>query len=289
MRFSNILFPVDFSERCRAAAPFVNALVKAQKASLTILHMVEIPTIWYGSAEAPCMPDLNIPKLVDDAAERLESFATENFRDLKPKLLADTGDPGSCIVEIAKTSGVDLIMMPARGRGRFRAALLGSVTAKVLHDAECAVWTAAHADAGTGDISPVWRRVVCAIDTSADASRLIRCAADLQASSGASIELVHALPSPPETRPEMYMDRDFHAFLADSARQSIQRMQASVAVSFPLRMESGKVSEVIASAARDLNADLVLIGRGVLPHVAGRLRSNVYAIIRDVPCPVLSV
>jgi len=167
--------------------------------------------------------------------------------------------------------------------------LLGSVTAKVLHDAQCPVWTAAHPDAGAANISNDWRTVVCAIDTSDDAMRLIRCAADLQASSGASVKLFHALPAPPETRPEIYMAREFQAFLEDAARQSIQRMQATAGVSFPLCMKAGKVSEVIASAAGDLNADLVLIGRGALPYVAGRLRSNVYAIIRDAPCPVLSV
>jgi len=240
MTFSNILFPVDFSDRCRAVAPFVNALAERRKASRTLLHIVEIPTLWYGSAEAACMPDLNIPQLIDDAAKRLERFATDNFPGLKPKLIADTGDPGSCIVEIAKTSGTDLIMMPTRGRGRFRSALLGSVTAKVLHDAECPVWTAAHPDASIASIPADWRTIVCAIDTSEDALRLIRCAADLQASGGASIELVHALPAPPEARPELYMDREFQAFLEDSARQSIQRMQAAAGTSLPLYMEPVK-------------------------------------------------
>jgi len=33
----------------------------------------------------------------------------------------------------------------------------------------------------------------------------------------------------------------------------------------------------------------VLIGRGELPHFGGRLRTHVYGIIRDAPCPVLSI
>ena len=44
----------------------------------------------------------------------------------------------------AKANQIDLIMMPTHGYGRFRALLLGSVTAKVLHDADCPVWTAVH-------------------------------------------------------------------------------------------------------------------------------------------------
>ncbi len=54
------------------------------------------------------------------------------------------GDPAQVITAFAHTQGVDLIMMPTHGYGPFRRLLLGSVTAKVLHDAECPVWTAVH-------------------------------------------------------------------------------------------------------------------------------------------------
>jgi nucleotide-binding universal stress UspA family protein len=37
------------------------------------------------------------------------------------------------------------------------------------------------------------------------------------------------------------------------------------------------------------SADLVVMGRGRATRTLGRLRSNVYSIIRDAPCPVISV
>jgi hypothetical protein len=37
------------------------------------------------------------------------------------------------------------------------------------------------------------------------------------------------------------------------------------------------------------SADLVLVGRGKIQKHFGRLRSNAYAIVRDAPCPVISV
>jgi hypothetical protein len=49
------------------------------------------------------------------------------------------------------------------------------------------------------------------------------------------------------------------------------------------------VTDVVRSAALDFHADLVLIGRGAMPRFAGQLRSHAYAIVRDMPCPVLSV
>jgi len=120
-------------------------------------------------------------------------------------LRAEEGDPGSRIVEAARASDIDLIMMPTRGRGSFRAALLGSVTAKVLHDAECAVWTASHTETPEHPASPEWRNVVCAIDTTPAAPRLIDYAGELARAYGATVHLVHAIPPPPATRMEKYL------------------------------------------------------------------------------------
>src|SRR5689334_14352806 len=108
-------------------------------------------------------------------------------------------------------------MMPTRGRGRFRAALLGSVTARVLHDAECPIWTAAHPDQlSTRPESADWRRITCGIRTSEDALRVIRYARDLNARYGATVHLVHAVPGTPEPFPDSYGDRDFDRFLKHS-------------------------------------------------------------------------
>lgn len=289
MVFSNILYPVDFSERCRTAAPYVAAVTKTSGASLTLIHFVEMPVMWYGAAEAPCMPEFNTPRLTEEAEHRLAFFGGECFPGIDTHIVVDSGEPGSCIVQEARDLKSDLIMMPTRGRGAFRAALLGSVTAKVLHDAECPVWTAAHCEDSDAHASPEWRKIVCAVDTNADGLCLIRRAAELAKTSAASVHLVHAIQGISETRPEKYLDRDFEAFLEDSARATIGRLQRAAGTNFPVSIEPGKVSAVVANTAGGLEADLVLIARGGLPHIGGRLRTNVYAIIRDVPCPVLSI
>lgn len=289
MRFTRILFPVDFSERSRIVAPYVQAAVKRHGASLALANFVEIPALWYGTAEAPCAPNLNISGMIDDAGERLKAFACKFFPDLKPKILVEEGEPGTSITELVKELGIDLIMMPTRGRGRFRAALLGSATAKVLHDVECAVWTAAHAEEPGYTASPEWRNVVCAIDGTADAARLIRCAGEMASSFGSKVHLVHVLPPAPATRMEQYLSRDFDEALKAAARTEIQAMQKDAGTDFAVCVESGDAANIVAATARKDHADLVLIGRGILPHFAGRLRTHVYAIVRDAPCPVLSI
>jgi len=289
MNFTSILYPVDFSDRSRMVAPFVHTAVKRHGASLTLANFVEIPALWYGTAEAPCAPDLNISGMLDTAAERLKSFACEFFPGIQPKILAEEGEPGASITELVKELGIDLVMMPTRGRGRFRAALLGSATAKVLHDVQCAVWTAAHAEEPGYAASPEWRNVVCAIDGTPDALRLIRLAGEMASSFGSKVHLVHALPPAPATRMEQYLSRDFDEALKVSARREIEAMQQDAGTEFRVCVESGDAASVVAAAAEKDHADLVLIGRGTLPHFAGRLRTHVYAIVRDAPCPVLSI
>jgi hypothetical protein len=41
--------------------------------------------------------------------------------------------------------------------------------------------------------------------------------------------------------------------------------------------------------AAEVHADLLVIGRNPAPGILGRLRTHAYSIIRQSPCPVLSV
>ncbi|MGD1069585.1 MAG: universal stress protein [Bryobacteraceae bacterium] len=287
MPFTSILFPVDFSERSRAIVPHVKAACARFQASLTMLHLVEVPAMAYGTPEAPVVFEFPLEEMKETAEEKLCYFAESEFPGMAVRTVVDEGDPGSCIPELARIWQNDLIMLPTRGQGRFRAALLGSVTAKILHDATCAVWTASHCDSMAAAQHTDWRKIVCAIDTVPEGSRLIRYAAQL-ADAGATVQLAHAVPVA-EAGVEKYLDLEFAAFLKDQAREAVAAMQKEAGTNFEVLIEAGNIPEAVRRAAEAQRADIVLIGRGALPHFAGRLRSHAYAIVRDMPCPVLSV
>ncbi|HWE48809.1 MAG TPA: universal stress protein [Bryobacteraceae bacterium] len=288
MEFKNILFPVDFSSRSEAIVPFVRAVCNQFKANLTLLHIVEVPVMAYGAPDAPVTFDYPLDEIKASAERKLNRFALGAFAGLPVKTIAE-GDPGACIAQLARAWKIDLIMLPTRGRGSFRAALLGSVTAKTLHDASCAVWTEAHCDdVKAAPAHTAWKKVVCAIDTTPEGLRLIRYASELAAVSGATVHLTHAVPVA-ESGPERYMDMEFAAFLADEARKKIAAMQTEAGTNFEVLIQIGNIPDGVLRTVEDCNADVVLIGRGALPHFAGRLRSHAYAIVRGMPCPVLSV
>ena len=74
-----------------------------------------------------------------------------------------------------------------------------------------------------------------------------------------------------------------------AAGEELRRLQGFVGAEADLAIETGEPARVICAAAERLKADVLVIGRGSAAGVFGRLRTNAYAIIRQSPCPVVSV
>ncbi len=275
--FRHVLFPVDFSLRCEATIPFVKEMVRHCRAKLSLLHVVEIPIDWY----AAVTPSLHRPWDEFETQYRLGreclgSFACSYFGDISHEgpveTICERGDPGYAIVAQAQSLDCDLIMMPTHGKGPFRSLFLGSVTARVLHHSECAVWTDAHLETGLSSEYVEVRKILCAVDREQNAVDLAKAAVALAENYGAEVELVHALVS---GEPE-------------SIRDEIAAVEKQTGIELKVHLQSGTVREVIRDAALKIAADLVVIGRGHIQKPFSRLRSHAYSVIKDSPCPVLS-
>jgi nucleotide-binding universal stress UspA family protein len=198
------------------------------------------------------------------------------------------GDPAIEITRFASANNVDLIMMATHGYGKFRNLLLGSVASKVLHDASCAVWTAAHAEDPDLSKHLPCKNIMAAVDIAPGGVDLIRHYAKLAEDLGAKTWLVHALPDASADL-RYGLDPQFRTYIADSSRRQLAKMQSEAGTDFEVCLAEGPVSKVVCAAAAHHDADLVLLGRDTLKSSFGQLRTNSYAIIRDSPCPVLSV
>jgi nucleotide-binding universal stress UspA family protein len=291
--FHHILFPVDFSERCRAVRPFVKSLAQKFNAKITLMHTLGVPRGFYGGVDAsyPIVVDWDAMK--DDAIDHMNRFlcegnGTDGTFSQEVRAVAVVGEAATEIVDLAVAEGVDLIMMPTHGYGPFRTMLLGSVTAKVLHDCDCPVWTAAHTDAPALPEHVKCDNVMCAVDTTPEAVRIMKSAAELAANLHARLRVVHAVP-PVDHTPMTRFEDVFRADIMRIGRESVMQLQAEAGTNLELCMEMGPVSKVVRAAAFHHEADLVIIGHGKVHEALGRLRTNAYTIIRDAPCPVLSL
>jgi nucleotide-binding universal stress UspA family protein len=285
--FKHILFPIDFSDRCCAAVPFVEAMASRYNAKVTLISVAE-PMYYAGMGDPGGPIMINTDMLLLDLKERLDSALTREFAHLHIERVAEIGDPAQVITRLAHSSGVDLIMMPTHGYGPFRSLLLGSVTAKVLHDAKCPIWTAAHVEERPCQDHLACRSILCAVDGTPQSVRLMQWAAGLASDLGATLRLVHVVAGAERSTHHSFdpgHDQDAH----DRARDAIHKLQETAKVNVPLCIIAGSVENGVHEEAMRNGADLVVIGRGVLNETLGRLRTHSYGIIRQSPSPVLSV
>ena len=287
LAIKHILFPIDFSERCCGAAPFVRAMAQRFGARITLLSAIS--PFWQAASG-----DLSGATLVDmdemkrDLEARLKDAFVKEFAGLNVDRVAEVSDPAEGITRYAHTSGVDLIMMPTHGYGPFRSLLLGSVTAKVLHDAKCPVWTGTHIEEAPALSHVPGRNILCAVDGTPRSTALMQWAAEFAKNTGATLRLVNAV-SGIQGWPERQLDREFEETLRAQARETIEKLKKSVDVTAPLCVGVGDVAGAVREEAERHNSDLIIIGRGALHEAMGRLRTHAYGIIRHAPCPVLSV
>jgi nucleotide-binding universal stress UspA family protein len=142
-----------------------------------------------GPIAIPYTPDFQ--ELRNERERLLEEFSRTHLASLKRTTRLEDGDPARVIDWVAQRENTDLIVMPTKGLGRFRRMLLGSVTAKVLHDVGCPVFTSAH-EPGPESGSPVgYRSIVCAVELNPEADAILKAAAFLAQAYGARICLLN--------------------------------------------------------------------------------------------------
>lgn len=274
--------PADRSQPAKGAARYASYLAKRFAAKLIVLHVEPYP--------------LALPGFADHGATLGEWFvgrATESeieFRNYFAELSKDSaqfvileGEPAARIVAYARNENIDLIVMPTHGEGAFRRLLLGSVVERVLQEVECAVWTGAHlADAPMPDTIRI-RNILCALDATKKDSRVLQIGAQAAEHLRSQLFSIHAIPSGE----------------ADGAARSRKTLEAKVgalaktrprqaAAIHEVTFTEGEIPQTVCEKAGSLPADLIVIGRS-RSGILGRLHANAYAIIRESPCPVLSV
>jgi nucleotide-binding universal stress UspA family protein len=276
MEFQNILFPVDFSKPCEQVVPWVVQMAERLGSRITLLHVWETPYSWSGEID-PSLGDglTNFQELAARQQAALEEFRRAHLPSSGAEIVLKKGDPAEQITEYARTTDIDLIMMPTHGYGRFRATLLGSVTAKVIHDTLCAVWTSAHIEKLYSPPYPL-RQIICAVDDTEESIKTIRHAGMLAQGLECSLIIVHVMPPEKEKSESQIASR-------------LQSCEALAQVSVPICVEKGEISAVVPEMARRYGTDLLVMGRGHAPDLLGSWRSHVYPIIRTSPCPVLTI
>ena len=281
-----ILFPVDLSRSCDAMAPFVKRAAAMFSAKVTLLYVLEPSTSGFELLTRPAPAAEEDQKTV--ACAKLTAYLSSDFPVGEFPRLLGVGQAADRIAAVARERGFELIIMPTHA-GVFRRMLLGSTTAKVLNDADCMVMTTQHAE--TMSPNPLeHRKWVCAIGLSADSERVLRIASQLAETAHANLSLIHAIPaSQPGPPVQLDLEERVQSMEKQAAGHRMREVQRAVGSHAKVSIAVGPTKDALIETARRLQADALVIGRSSQPGAQGRLRDLTYAVVRDSPCPVVSV
>ena len=137
MAVYTILVATDGSEQARRALGYAARRAKDALCKIHLLHVEKPVMAWEIGAVSP------IEHLVSareaESRELLAAGAAQFDPSTDLATHALRGEPASTILELAQKLGADEIVIGSHGRRPLGAALLNSVTYKVLHDARIAV------------------------------------------------------------------------------------------------------------------------------------------------------
>lgn len=132
-----------------------------------------------------------------------------------------------------------------------------------------------------------YQSILCALDDSAEAESVLRAGASIAGVYGAQLWIVHVVPTPP-AYPDV-SQVDYTQDLIDASQYHMRELKAKLGVDAPHTVINASLADGIYNELVRRKADLLVTGRGHSIGTFSRLWSHLYSMIRDAPCPVLSV
>jgi nucleotide-binding universal stress UspA family protein len=200
-------------------------------------------------------------------AERKRTLADATARLQRPGLdivaRLEQGRAASVIVDTAREMGADLIIVGARGHGLIAEALLGSVSAEVVDQAQSAVLVARRPSTG---------RLLLGVDGSDVSMSAVAFVASSGLFAAAETRVVEATDVQPDwslgfTPGDAAFAADVYAIVADDARREAGEVTSAAADSLRSHgltsstvVLNGPAASAIAAEARGWCADLIVVG-----------------------------
>jgi nucleotide-binding universal stress UspA family protein len=298
-----ILCPIDFSEFSRLALDHATAIAGRYDSTVTVFNVSSVLPAAALAAGTPLLP--MTPPTSGDLEALLTSmkrFADAETGSTVPmQFEIGEGDAAREILERARTMPSDLIVMGTHGRSGFQRLLLGSVTEKVIRSAPCPVLTVPRqSDDAPRVAAPVFNRIVCPVDFSDASLGALEYALSLAAGADrAHVTLVHVvevMPAPPKTESAGEIEaKALDAYVAAAAEARKQRLEHLVPDSVRAQgtvepvLAIGRAHREILRIATERHADVIVLGAHGFEISQLLFGSTAQQVIRQAPCPVLTV
>jgi nucleotide-binding universal stress UspA family protein len=270
LKLRRILAPVDFSEACKRSAESAAELGRRFDADVVLLHAM--PPIALSCAIPEALAFAPTPEFIAEQVSERAALLESLLPSATRRVVVEAA-PARAIVEYARDSHCDLIVMPTHGYGALHRLVSGSITADVVRSAPCPVWTGPHCEARG------FRSILCALNPTVASRPVLAWAAGFAQACGATLRISHVIPMSTVRAGGVSFDPEWHIAVAQDARRRIDTLLHDVGAEAEVMLELGDIPGAVINTAAEHSADLLVIGRG--PHS--------YGIIRESWCPVVAV
>jgi nucleotide-binding universal stress UspA family protein len=285
IRFRRILFATDFLESSRLALDYAVAFAEHFKATIVMLHVVELSSAAMEAEAVTAVPSL----MRRVAQERLDVLATGARRlGIQVETYVEDGIPFEVILSAVQRLHADLLVLGIHGVHRgFEHLLIGSNTENILLSANCPVLTiGAHVLSGI-DLKLHLDEIIYFSDFTPEATAAAPYAMYFGKEFDAPVEVCQLLPAVAENNEHLKME------LANDYCKSMERVLGTSDSEWCIptcQLEHGMEIDQIIERAQSRHAGLIVLGVRTESHLGRHLHTSfAYHLLAKATCPVLSV
>lgn len=283
--FDEILFPTDGGDGSTAALEHVLAVAATHDSTVHVVHVADTnqPSLTRLGGDVTDVLEREGEDIVREAAERADRRGVATVAEVLQ------GDPYRTIVDYTGSRGIDLVVMPTRGRQGLDH-LLGSTTERVVRRSDVPVLTL-RPDEGVPEYP--YRDVLVPTDGSDAATAALRVGVGVATATGAAL---HVLSVPDTT--SLGLDVRGGVRTEDLEENAHEVVEAATAFaedagveSVSGTVESGtSVHRTVRSYVEEHGVDAVVLGThgrtGLDRYVLGGVAEK---LVRTSPVPVMTV
>ena len=268
-RLERILVSVDFDQPSILAANWV-ARSFAPDAEIILGHIIEPPPATRSNVMRFPSAETIVKKVHVDVERRLRDLC-DAVAPGRARPEIRVGTPYEELVQLAGTTGADVIVLGRQDLGSTGWARIGGTAQRVLRRSTVPILLVA----GAADHSP--KQVLVAVDESETTDKVLAWGAYLSHSFDAQATVVHA------AGPEPAPDDDWIA-------SELGKIPGAGAMKQRITTDPVRPAEAIIAEARSLRSDLLVIGsRGAGAADQALFGSVAESVLLTSPCPVLVV
>ena len=296
VQFKNILSATDFSEFSNHTVTYGVALAKEFGAGLLICHVIDLSSVAiYGEFQLD--PVGQQDRIMEDAGAQLEELAGDQPVAWEPLIVV--GKPADEIARAVEEKNIDLVIAATRGRSGFKRLILGSVTERLMRTLSCpllVVRSHEHELVGKPKRGIKLQKILVGCDFSPDSGHAFAYGLSLAQEYLAELHLAHVIEPP--AQPNLIKEEalvpgeiqeEYHDLLIQKLKDMVPDEAANWCTPQTSIME-GQPHDELVKYAHTRDIDMIVLG--VRGHGLVRtlfLGSTTDRVIRDSPCPVLSV